>query len=432
MFITDNLSVNEKGHLTVAGQDTTLLAKQYGTPLYLMDEELIRKTMQTYRDAINKYYGGKGLVCYASKAFSCKQIYRIASSEKIGVDVVSMGELYTTRSVDFDPSKICCHGCNKSDAELSYAVSEGVGYIVVDSFNEIDRLDEIAARANKTVTALIRLAPGIEAHTHEFIRTGGIDTQFGFAIETGAAMEAVKAISLKKNINLVGIHCHIGSQIVDVDAFEHAADVMVSFIEKIKVETGLLMTTLNLGGGFGIRYTQSDPVVDYDKYMQCVSVALKAVCKRYSMEVPFIIVEPGRSIVGAAGVTIYEVGGVKEVPNIRTFVSIDGGMTDNIRFALYSAEYEFTIANKANLPKTEAVAISGPCCESGDMLAKKAMLQKCERGDYLASFATGAYNYAMSSNYNRRMKPPVVMLYKGESYVAVKREDLNDIIRNDI
>lgn len=431
MFITDNLNINQSGHLAVAGQDTVLLAKQYGTPLYLMDEELIRKTMQTYKNAIDKYYDGKGLVCYASKAFSCKQIYRIAKEEGIGIDVVSTGELYTARSVDFTPSMICCHGCNKSNEELSYAVEQGVLYIVVDSFNELDRLDEIAKKANKIVDILLRIAPGIEAHTHEFIRTGGNDTQFGFAIETGAAMEAVSAALTKKNLNVVGIHCHIGSQIIDIDAFEHTAEVMLSFMAKINEETGLLLTTVNLGGGFGIRYTQNDPVINYDSYMQSVSVALKAACEKYALPMPFVIVEPGRSIVGAAGVTLYEVGGVKKIPNIRTFVAIDGGMTDNIRFALYGAEYEFTIANKANLPKTQAVAISGPCCESGDMLTKETTLQECERGDILATFATGAYNYSMSSNYNRRTKPPVVMLYKGNSYIAVKRETLEDIIRND-
>lgn len=432
MFITENLAVNEKGHLTVAGQDTVELAKQYGTPLYLMDEELIRQTMRTYKNAIEKYYGGRGLVCYASKAFSCKQIYRIASDENIGIDVVSMGELYTARSVDFDPSKICCHGCNKSNQELTYAVEEGVGYIVVDSFNELERLDEIAKNTGRIVNVLLRLAPGIEAHTHEFIRTGGIDTQFGFAIETGAAMSAVKAALSKKNLKLSGLHCHIGSQIIDVDAFEHAADVMLGFMLNMKKETGCILEVLNLGGGFGIRYTQSDPVIDYDEYMSCVCDAFKEACERYALPVPFVIIEPGRSIVGASGVTLYEVGGVKKVPNIRTFVSIDGGMTDNIRYALYGAKYEFAIANKADLPKTQTVAISGPCCESGDLLTKETKLQECERGDILATFATGAYNYSMSSNYNRRARPPVVMLYKGESYVAVRREDLDDIVRNDI
>lgn len=432
MFLTDNLGVNPQGHLTLGGLDTVELAKEFGTPLYLMDENKIREIMGVYRDAIDKYYDGRGLVCYASKAFSCKQIYRVAQDEGIGVDVVSIGELYTAVSAGMDTSKICCHGGNKSDEELRFAVEQSVGRIVADSFNELERLNAIAGKAGKTVTVLLRLAPGIEAHTHEFIRTGGIDTQFGFAIQTGAAMQAVKLTLTMPNLKLTGIHCHIGSQIIDKEAFEHAAEVMVSFMEEIRSETGVLMTELNLGGGMGIRYTMSDPVIDYDSYMQGVSMALKAACKARDIPIPFIIVEPGRSIVGASGITLYRIGGVKEIPNIRKFISIDGGMTDNIRFALYGASYEFTVANKANEEKTQTVAIAGPCCESGDMLAKQAALQECERGDYLAAFATGAYNYSMASNYNRRMKPPVIMVKDGKAYIAVKREALADLVRNDI
>ncbi|MFZ2537366.1 MAG: diaminopimelate decarboxylase [Oscillospiraceae bacterium] len=432
MYISDNLTTNEKGHLAVAGMDSVDLAKKYGTPVYLMDEELIRKNCDMYKSSIEKYYNGKGLVCYASKAFSCKQIYRIAKEQGIGVDVVSMGELYTAMSVDFDPTKMCYHGNNKTKAELAYALECGVSRIVVDSFYELDMLDKLAEEMGKNAGILLRLSPGIDAHTHDFVQTGQIDSKFGFAIEFTNAMEAVEIAIQKKNLTLLGIHCHIGSQIFDLEPFEHTAKVMLQFIADIKTKTGYEIAELNLGGGFGIKYTNGDDPVQYDKYMESVSVVVKNICNELAIKLPFIIIEPGRSIVGSAGVTLYEVGNIKEIPNIRTYVSVDGGMTDNIRYALYGAEYNFIVANKANEEKTQKVTIAGRCCESGDLLAKDVMIQKCEVGDILATLATGAYNYSMSSNYNRTMKPPVVMLYKGKSYIAVKREDLEDVVRNDV
>lgn len=431
-MISSNLTINEKGNLAVAGQDTVALAKQYGTPLYLMDEELIRKNCQMYRSSIEKYYDGKGLVCYASKAFSCKQIYRIAKEEGIGVDVVSMGELYTAMSVGFDPAKMCYHGNNKTRAELVYALECGVGRIVVDSFNELTMLDELAGKMGKNAEVLLRLSPGIDAHTHDFVQTGQLDSKFGFAIELGTAMEAVEAALQKKNLTLRGIHCHIGSQIFDLEPFEHTARVMLQFVADIKAKTGYEISDLNLGGGFGIKYTDGDDPVEYDKYMESVSVVVKNACQELSIALPFIIIEPGRSIVGSAGVTLYEIGNIKDIPNVRKYVSVDGGMNDNIRYALYGAEYEFTVANRANEEKTQKVTVAGRCCESGDLLGKDVMLQNCEIGDTLAVLATGAYNYSMSSNYNRTRKPSVVMLYKGESYVAVQRETLEDIVRNDL
>lgn len=431
-MISSNLTINEKGNLAVAGQDTVALAKQYGTPLYLMDEELIRKNCQMYRSSIEKYYDGKGLVCYASKAFSCKQIYRIAKEEGIGVDVVSMGELYTAMSVGFDPAKMCYHGNSKTRAELVYALECGVGRIVVDSFYELTMLDELAGKMSKNTEVLLRLSPGIDAHTHDFVQTGQLDSKFGFAIELGTAMEAVEAALQKKNLTLRGIHCHIGSQIFDLEPFEHTARVMLQFVADIKAKTGYEISDLNLGGGFGIKYTDGDDPVEYDKYMESVSVVVKNICQELSIALPFIIIEPGRSIVGSAGVTLYEIGNIKDIPNVRKYVSVDGGMNDNIRYALYGAEYDFIVANRANEEKTQKVTVAGRCCESGDLLGKDVMLQNCEIGDTLAVLATGAYNYSMSSNYNRTMKPSVVMLYKGESYVAVQRETLEDIVRNDL
>lgn len=432
MYISENLGTNAQGNLTIGGVDVVSLAKEYGTPLYIMDENKIRKSCRMYKNSINEFYNGQGLVCYASKAFSCKQIYRILKEEGIGIDVVSRGELYTAMSVDFDPTKICYHGNNKTRQELTYALECGVTRIVVDSFTELNMLDEIAGQMGVNAGVLLRLSPGVDAHTHDFIQTGKIDSKFGFAIELGTAMQVVKLAIEKKNLTLKGIHCHIGSQIFDLEPFEHTAKVMLQFIADIKNETGYEIQELNLGGGFGIKYVNQDDPVEYDSYMKSVSVVVKKTVEKLGIRLPFIIIEPGRSIVGSAGVTAYEIGNVKEIKGVRTYVSVDGGMTDNIRFALYESEYDFVVANKANDSKTEKVTIAGRCCESGDLLAKDTMIQKCEPGDILATLATGAYNYSMSSNYNRTLKPAVVFVKDGKSYVAVKRETLEDLVRNDI
>lgn len=432
MFISENLTVNDAGHLAISGVDSVDLANKYGTPLYVMDENKIRESCRLFRNSISKNYDDNGLVCYASKAFSCKQIYRIAKDEGIGIDVVSMGELYTAMSVDFDPTKICYHGNNKTKAELIYALECGVSRIVVDSISELTMLNSIAEEMNLTAGILFRLSPGVDAHTHEFIQTGKIDSKFGFAIELGTAMEVVKLALTMSNIKLLGVHCHIGSQIFDLEPFEHTAKVMLSFLADVKKETNYTIPELNLGGGFGIKYTNSDDPVAYDSYMESVSKVVKSTVLELGIDLPFIIIEPGRAIVGSAGVTLYEIGNVKEIKGIRTYVSVDGGMTDNIRFALYGSEYDFCVANRANEPKTELVTIAGRCCESGDLLAKDTLIQKCEPYDIMATFATGAYNYSMSSNYNRTLKPAVVFVRDGESYIAVQRETLTDIVRNDV
>lgn len=427
-----NVAINEKGHLVFAGMDTVELAKEFGTPLYVMDENMIRDNMRLYRSSIETCYGGKGLVCYASKAFSCRAIYQIAKEEGIGVDVVSMGELYTAMSVGFDPHKICYHGNNKTAAELAYALECDVDRIVVDSFAELDVLDELAEKAGKTAGILLRLSPGIDAHTHDFVRTGSIDSKFGFAIELGNAMKAVKKALSKPHLHLRGIHAHIGSQIFDLEPFAHEAEVLMAFLAEVKKETGAELAELNLGGGFGIRYTDADDPIAYDKYMEKVSAVLGETCAKLGMATPFILMEPGRSIVGSAGITLYEIGNIKEIEGIRTYVAVDGGMTDNIRFALYGSKYEFTVANRASEEKTETVTVAGRCCESGDLLGKDVSLQKCQKGDILAVFATGAYNYSMALNYNRVPRPPVVMIRDQEARVVIRRESLEDLIRNDL
>ena len=432
MFVSKNLNVNEKGHLTISGLDAVELAAQYGTPLYVMDEDLIREHCRSFMNSIDKYYNGEGMACYASKAFSCKAMCKILKEEGMGLDVVSEGELFTADSVDFPMERVCFHGNNKTDSELKYAIDKKVGRIIVDNIFELERLDKIACIANTKANIMFRIKPGIDAHTHDFVKTGQIDSKFGVALETGEAFEIVKkAISLN-NVNLVGLHCHIGSQIFDIDPFVEAAEVMIGLIEKIKLELNYEIKELNLGGGFGIKYTDEDTPVEYDKYMEKVSARVKELCTAKKLNLPFILIEPGRSIVAPAGTTLYTLGCVKEIPNIRTYISVDGGMCDNPRYALYKSQYDVAVANRASEPKTETVTIAGKCCESGDLIGEGMKIQKAEAGDIIAVFATGAYNYSMSSNYNRIPKPAVVMLKNGTSRIVVKRETLEDIIRNDL
>lgn len=432
MLVSKNLAVNGEGHLTVGGIDTVELAHEYGTPLYVMDEDLIREHCRSFKQSMDKYYGGRGLVCYASKAFCCKAMCKIMLEEGLGLDVVSEGELYTALRVGFPAEKLCFHGNNKTDHELSYALEQGVGRIIVDNIFELDRLNALAEKTGKTANIMYRIKPGIDAHTHNFIMTGQIDSKFGFALETGEAFEAVKKAVELKNVHLVGLHCHIGSQIFDIDPFVHAAEVMLGFIAKIKDELSFEVKELNLGGGFGIKYTNEDKPCEFEKYMECVSVKVKEICAEKGIKLPFILIEPGRSIVAPAGLTLYTVGGIKEIPNIRTYVSIDGGMGDNPRYALYKSEYDIEVANKAGEEKTETITLAGKCCESGDLIGENMPVQHVEVGDTIAVLATGAYNYSMSSNYNRLCKPAVVMVKDGKTRVIVKRETLEDLIRNDI
>ncbi len=431
-MLTENLGINEEGHLTIGGVDTISLAKEYGTPLYVMDEDVIRDNCRKFKESIDKYYDGEGLVCYASKVFCCRAMCKIAIEEKIGLDVASEGELYTAISVGFPTDKICLHGNNKSDDELTFALSHGVGHIVVDNLYELERLNKISEKLHKKANIMFRVKPGIDAHTHSFIQTGQIDSKFGLALETGEAFEAVKTAISLENVNLRGLHCHIGSQIFEIEPFELAAKVMLKFIAKIKNELDYEISELDLGGGFGIKYVENDNPPDYESYMQRVSAVVNSECESLGIKRPFIMIEPGRSIAGPAGITLYTAGAVKEIPDIRTYVSVNGGMVDNPRYILYQAEYEALVANKANEEKTEVITLAGRCCESGDLIGENMPIQKVESGDIIAVLATGAYNYSMSSNYNRLPKPAVVMVKGGKTRIAVKRETLEDIIRNDV
>lgn len=432
MFVSESLNVNEDGHLTIGGVSAVELAEKYGTPLFIFDEDGIRENCRSYVKSIEDNYDGNGLVIFASKAFSCLEMCRICNDEKMGLDVVSGGELYTAKAAGFPMERVFFHGNNKTHYELEFAVEEGVGTIIVDNLTELQTLADIAKESNKTVNIMFRIKPGIDAHTHDFIRTGQIDSKFGFALETGEAMEAVKAAADIDSLNLIGLHCHIGSQIFDVDPFVLAAEVMCRFISDIKAEVGIEIENLNLGGGFGIKYLESDKPVPYGEYMTKVANVIKASCKELGIKLPRILIEPGRSIIGSEAITVYTIGAVKKIPNIRTYISVDGGMTDNPRYILYQSQYEMLCANKANEPKTEIVTVAGKCCESGDLLGENVSLQNVEVGDKLAVLSTGAYNYSMSSNYNRVPRPCAVMVRNGEDRVIIKRETYEDIVRNDI
>lgn len=432
MFVNDCLNVNEKGHLTIGGCDTVELATEFGTPLYVMDETTIRNTCKSYVESIKKYYNGNGLPMYASKALSCKAMVQLAESENIGLDVVSGGEIYTAMMANFPAENIHFHGNNKTEEEINMALDYGIGKIVVDNLYELELLNKLAKAKNKVVRISMRIKPGIDAHTHNFIMTGQIDSKFGFALETGEAMEAVKKSFQFENVELTELHCHIGSQIFDIDPFVKAAEVMMDFIGDIKKETGHIISELNLGGGYGIMYTNADNPVPYDNYMNAVSKMVISKANEYDIPVPFIFMEPGRSIVGEAGITLYTVGGRKEIPNVRTYVSVDGGMTDNIRYALYQSAYTVVNASKANQTPNEKVTVAGKCCETGDLVQEHTEVADVQVGDTLAVLSTGAYNYSMSSNYNRNPRPAMVMVKDGKARLIIKRESYEDLLINDL
>ncbi len=432
MFNANNLNVNEMGHLTIGGVDAVNIAKEFKTPLYVMDEDLIKENCKEFKNSIDEFYNGNGMVCYASKAFSCKEIYRVMADEGMGIDVVSEGELYTAISTSFPTDRICFHGNNKTKDEITYALRYGVKRIVVDNIDELESINEIAGNQHVKAGVYIRIKPGIDAHTHDFIRTGQIDSKFGFALETGEAFKAVKTALEMENINLTGVHCHIGSQIFDVEPFKLAAEVMLGFILKVKNELGHVITDLNLGGGFGIKYTDEDSPLGYREYMKNVAETINDFCNKNNMDRPFIIIEPGRSIVGPAGVTLYKVGNIKNIPNIRDYVTVNGSMADNPRYALYSSKYDMLIANKANKPKDFVATVAGKCCESGDLIGENVKIQEPEKGDILAVLSTGAYNYSMASNYNRLTKPAVISVKNGKVRLIVRRETMDDLIKYDI
>lgn len=430
MFNNENLTV-ENGHLMIGKCDSTRLAAEYGTPLYVMDETSVRNNCRLFVESMKKNYK-KSLVLFASKALNCLEMCRIANEEGMGLDVVSGGEMFTALKAGVDAGKLYFHGNNKTRDELEMALDNKIGRIIVDNIYELEELNELAAEKNMCQSIMFRIKPGIDAHTHDFIRTGQIDSKFGFALENGEAYEAVKHASMLKNVKLTGLHCHIGSQIFDDDPFVEAALVMLGFYKKLKTELNVELEELNLGGGFGIKYIESDNPMAYDKFMEKVSNVICDFCSTNDMEEPKMLIEPGRSIVGAAGVTLYTIGAVKEIKDVRNYVTVDGGMGDNPRYALYQSQYHALVANKADETADYVATIGGKCCESGDLIGENMKITKPSKNDILAVLSTGAYNYSMASNYNRIPRPAMVMTNNGTSRVIIKRETYEDIIRNDV
>ena len=435
MNTRDTLKINSAGRLEIGGSDAGELAEKFGTPLYVFDEEHIRNMMRTYKNTIDSFYGGNGLVLYASKAFSCEAIYAIANQEHIGVDVVSGGELYTALKAGFPAEKIYMHGNNKLVSELEFAVEKGVGCIVVDSCREAEILDKICVKYGRRQKVLIRVNPGVEAHTHEFIQTARTDSKFGFSISDGSAKDITKFILNTKNLDLKGYHCHIGSQIFEKQSFVIAAQKMLAFMNEIKKSLGFEASELNLGGGFGVWYNENDPKLslsDYSDYLKAVIEAVKEKTTEYGLKLTYLLIEPGRSIIGEAGITLYSVGAIKDIVGVKKYVAIDGGMFENPRYALYQAEYTVIAAEKANLPCVEKVTIAGKCCESGDIISVNVPVPKLEEGDILAVLTTGAYNYSMASNYNRNFVPPAILVGHGKAEYIIKPQSYEDLVRNDV
>ena len=425
---------DSNGELVIGGVKASELRAKYGTPLYVMDVAFIKAVCNAFKNTIKNSYDGFGGVAFASKAFSCKAIYTIMKSLDMNIDVVSSGEIYTAISSGFDISKAYFHGNNKLISELEYAVDNRIGVIVIDNIEEIDILDKICKERRVMQRVNIRTNPGVEAHTHSYIQTAKIDSKFGFSIENGDAMQAIEKILACKNLILNGVNCHIGSQIFDSSAFRLAVDVMTDFILAITKKTGCKVPELNMGGGFGVHYTANDPKFTLDDYCRYISIIINAINDAISskgIHRPRLMIEPGRSIVGEAGITLYSVGNIRDIKGIKKYICIDGGMFDNIRPALYQAEYEAVIATKCNKKAEETVSIAGKCCESGDIIIDKIDLPKAERGDIIAVFTTGAYGYSMASNYNRNAIPPVVMVENGVSDYAIKPQTFEDITRND-
>lgn len=432
-MICDNLTVKD-GILYFAGQNTVELAKKYGTPLYLLDEDKIREKCRIYKHAFEKHFGPGSQLLYASKANCFKQIYEIMTEEKMGIDVVSSGEIYVALKAGYDLSDAYFHSNNKTDEDIAYAMEKGIGYFVADNVEEVKAVEKEAARRGIKQKLLLRLTPGIDPHTYEAIATGKVDSKFGTPIETGQADEIVEFTLKQEHILLEGFHCHVGSQVFGEDIFERAAVVMLEFIAAMRDKYGYTARVLDLGGGYGVRYIESDPYLDIEIKVGQVAASIKETCRRLNLEMPEIHMEPGRSIVADAGMTLYTVGTVKKIPGYKNYVSIDGGMPDNPRFALYRSSYTCLPANKMDEKCDFQCSVVGRCCESGDIIQEHVMMpESIGRYDTVAVCTTGAYNYSMASNYNKLPRPPIVMLRGGrESYVAVKRESFEDLVRNDV
>ncbi|MBQ3490891.1 MAG: diaminopimelate decarboxylase [Clostridia bacterium] len=431
-MVHSNVTVGENGHLYFAGADTVSLAEKYGTPVFLLDDSRVRARVREYKEAMRANFGEGSIPLFASKSLSFKEIYRIMAEEGIGTDIVSSGELFTAVSAGFPMERAFFHGNNKTDFDIRYAIENRIGYFIVDSMEELLLIDSYAQSAGIRQKILLRLTPGIDPHTHKKISTGGVDSKFGSAIETGLAEKMTKAALSQTNVELCGFHCHIGSQIFDIEPYITAADIMLTFIGKMKEQFGFTAKILNLGGGFGVRYIESDPKISITENINAIGAYIRKKCAENDLLMPIIYMEPGRSIVADAGMTLYTVGSVKEIEGFKNYVSIDGGMTDNPRYTLYQSAYTILLANRADEEADFPCTVGGRCCESGDLIQENVMLPKPHRGDILAVLVTGAYNYSMASNYNRITKPPVVVLRNGAEKLAVRRERFEDLVACDL
>ena len=425
-MLSDNIGRTPEGVLTIAGQEVTRLAAEYGTPLYLMDEQRIRSNCQMYLKAFRENFPEGSLPLYASKAASFKQIYRIMAEEGMGVDVVSSGELYTALAAGFPAERIHFHGNCKTDADIAYGVASGIGCFIADNREELLALEKTAAGAGVTQAILLRVTPGIDPHTYEAVSTGKVDSKFGAAVETGQAMELVKLALAQPHLKLLGLHCHVGSQVFGEDVYQRTIDIMAAFLAEIRDETGAVLEELNLGGGYGVRYTEEDETIDIPARLREVALHLRRETEKHGLPMPRFLMEPGRSIVADAGMTLYTVGSIKRIPGYKQYAAVDGGMTDNPRYALYQSRY--TVYHGSKTGPTERFDVVGRCCESGDIIQPHVELpaDTC-RGDILAVCTTGAYNYSMASNYNCLPRPPIVMLTPEGSYTAVRRETFADL-----
>lgn len=422
-----NMEVNDQNHLVIGGVDTQELARKYGTPVNVYDLSLIKEKIYAFKDAF-KEYEKKTQVAYASKAFSSLALYELLADEDVSLDVVSGGELYLAIQAGFPKERIHFHGNNKSYDELETAISENIGCIVVDNFVEIEMIQETAEKQGRVVDVLIRVTPGVEAHTHEYITTGQADSKFGFDLASGQVEKAIEQINDSENINCIGLHAHIGSQIFEVDGYEAVIEKLIVKAKEWESAYDFHLNVLNVGGGFGIRYTEEDAPLPLDHYARAIMDAVRKHTELNGLDLPEIWIEPGRSIVGEAGTSLYTIGTHKEIPSIRKYVSVDGGMADNIRPALYQAAYTGVLANRVEVEDEEKVSIAGKACESGDMLIWDIDLPHTVQNDILAVFSTGAYGYAMASNYNRLPRPAVVFVEDGKDFLAIRRETVQDFL----
>ena len=421
----------EENNLSIAGIKASELASKYGTPLYVMDEQLLIDKCRRYIKEF-KVKEDNNRVAFAGKAFLTIEMCKLINEEGLYLDVVSGGELYTAYKAGFPMDKVYFHGNNKTLDEIDLGVKLGVGRFIVDNLWEMAKINEIAESYNKKQDIYLRLTPGIEAHTHDYIKTGQIDSKFGFAPVDNIIMDAVKKALFLDNVSLVGLHCHIGSQIFETEPFKDAAEVMLKFINEIKQETGHIIEELDLGGGFGVYYSEGDKPKEIEDYCEVILNSVNKVCDELALKKPILTIEPGRSVVANAGTTLYTIGSIKDIPGVRKYLSVDGGMTDNIRPALYGARYEALVANKAIEEMNDKVTIAGKCCESGDILIEDIDIQKAESGDTLAILSTGAYGFSMSSGYNKIPRPAVIFVRNGEARVVVKRQSYEDLIKEEL